>query len=108
MALDLVKPSALALCLVSLCAVFQIAFLAPDLDREQKCWQALVLLSLSAGISISSGMLFLAREERGIARCFRTLPVQVFCWTAGTMLVIFLAAQYLETHCIFVKDTRRL
>ena len=108
MSLELIKPIALALCMVSLCAVFQIVFLAPDLDIEQKCWQALILLSLSAGISISGGMLFVVREERGIAGCFRTLPVQIFCWAVGTMLVMFVAARYLETHCIFLKDTHRL
>jgi hypothetical protein len=106
--LELIKPVALALCMISLCAVFQVVFLAPDLDVEQRCWQALMLLSLSAGISISSGMIFLGHEARGIGGCFRTLPVQIFCWAVGTMLVMFVAALYLETHCIFLKDTHRL
>jgi hypothetical protein len=104
---ELIKPVALALCLISLCAVFQVVFLAPDLDLDQKCWQALMLLSLSAGISISSGMIFLGDETREISGCFRTLPVQIFCWAVGTMLVMFVA-RYLETHCMFLKDTRRL
>jgi len=26
----------------------------------------------------------------------------------GTMLAMFVAARYLETHCIFLKDTHRL
>ena len=108
MSLELIKPVALALCLISLCAVFQVVFLAPDLDLEQTCWQALMLLSLSAGISISSGMLFLAPEARGFSGCFRTLPVQIFCWAVGTMFVMFVAARYLETHCVFLRDVRRL
>lgn len=108
MSLELIKPVALALCLISLCAVFQVVFLAPDLDQDQKCWQALMLVSFSAGISISSGMIFLGQEARGISGCLRTLPVQIFCWAVGAMLVMFVAARYLETHCIFLKDTHRL
>lgn len=106
--LELVKPVALALCLISLCAVFQVVFLAPDMDLDQMEWQAVMLLSLAAGIAISSGMLFLPEGSRGVGGCFRTLPVQIFCWAVGTMLVMFVAARYLETHCIFLKDTHRL
>lgn len=108
MSLELIKPVALALCLISLCAVFQVVFLTTDLDTEQMGWQAAMLLSLAAGIAISSGMLFLPDGARGIGGCLRTLPVQIFCWAVGTMLVMFVAAQYLETHCIFLKDTHRL
>jgi hypothetical protein len=106
--LELIKPVALALCMVSLCAVFHVAFLAPDLDLEQKCWQALVLLSISAGICLSSGMIFRPRQENSFSGCIRTLPMQIFFWTVGTMFVMFFAARYLETHCIFYKDIRRL
>ena len=106
--LELIKPVALAICLISLCAVFQVVFLTPDLDVDQIGWQAAMLLSLAAGIAISSGMLFLPDEARGVGACFRTLPVQIFCWAVGTMLVMFVAARYLETHCIFLKDTHRL
>ena len=56
--MEIAKPIALTLCLISLCAVFHVVFLAADLDVEQKYWQALILLSLSAGISVSSGMIF--------------------------------------------------
>lgn len=108
MSLELIKPVALGLCLISLCAVFQVVFLAPDLDVEQIGWQAAMLLSLAAGIAISSGMLFLPDGTRGVSGCLRTLPVQIFCWAVGTMFVMFVAARYLETHCIFLKDTRRL
>lgn len=108
MSLELIKPVALALCLISLCAVFQVVFLTTDLDVEQMGWQAVMLLSLAAGIAISSGMLFLPDGARGFSGCLRTLPVQIFCWAVGTMLVMFVAARYLETHCIFLKDAHRL
>jgi hypothetical protein len=106
--LELIKPVALALCMVSLWAVFHVVFLAPDLDFEEKCWQALVLLSISAGICLSSGMIFRPRQDSGFSGCIRTLPMHIFLWTVGTMFVMFFAARYLETHCIFYRDIRRL
>jgi len=108
MSVELIKPLALILCLLSLCAVFQVAFLAADMDLEQRYWQALILLSLSAGISVSSGMIFRASGESRLSGCMRTLPMQVFFWATGTMVTMFFAARYLETHCIFFRDLRRL
>lgn len=108
MSAEMLKPIALILCLVSLCAVFQVAFLAPGLDTEQKCWDLLMLLCLWAGISVSSGVLFQLQDQRRMAGCMRTLPMQIFYWGAGTIAVMFLAAQYLEMHWIFFRDLRRL
>jgi len=108
MSVEVIKPIALTLCLVSLCAVFQVAFLAADMDMEKQYWQALMLLCLSAGISVSSGMIFRADGESRLSGCMRTLPMQIFFWAAGTMIFMFFAARYLETHCIFFRDLRRL
>jgi hypothetical protein len=105
---ELAKPIALLLCMISLCAVFYTAFLAPASDLEQRVWDSLVLLSLAAGICLSSGMIFCEPAEDGAARLLRTLPVQVFCWAFGGMLLLFAASWYLETYCIFYKDVRRL
>jgi len=38
----------------------------------------------------------------------RTLPMQIFFWGAGTMLLMFFAAQYLETHWVLFRDVRRI
>ena len=95
MSVEILKPIALIVCLMSLCAVFQVAFLTAD-------------MFLWAGISVSSGMIFRADEECQAVDCMRTLPMQIFFWGAGTMVVMFFAAQYLETHCIFFRDVRRL
>jgi hypothetical protein len=108
MSVEILKPIALIVCLMSLCAVFQVAFLTADMDMEQKCWESLVLMFLWAGISVSSGMIFRADEGCQAVDCMRTLPMQIFFWGAGTMVVMFFAAQYLETHCIFFRDVRRL
>ena len=108
MSLEIAKPIALILCLISLCAVFHVVFLAADLDVEQKYWQALILLSLSAGISVSSGMIFRAEGESRLSDCLRTLPMQLFFWAVGTMIVMFLAARYLENNYVLFRDPRRL
>jgi len=104
---ELAKPVALLLCMISLCAVFYTAFLVPAGDLEQRIWDSLVLLSLSAGICLSSGMIFREPARNGAEPLLRTLPVQVFCWALGLMVALFAASWYLETHCIFYKDVRR-
>jgi hypothetical protein len=105
---ELAKPIALLLCMLSLCAVFYTAFLIPASDLEQRVWDSLMLLSLAAGICLSSGMIFREPEQTGAGRLLSTLPVQVFCWALCVMIALFAASWYLETHCIFYKDVRRL
>jgi len=105
--LEIAKPVALVLCMVSLCAVFYTAFLVPASGFEQRSWDSLVLLSLAAGICLSSGMIFREPTRSGADSLARTLPVQMFCWAACLMLVWFLASWYLETYCVFYKDLRR-
>jgi len=108
MIVEIVKPVALILCLISLCAVFQAAFLTVGLDLEQNGWDLLMLLCLWTGISISSGMLFRSAEQGEPAGCMGTLPMQIFFWGAGTMLLMFFAARYLEMHWILFRDVRRI
>jgi hypothetical protein len=109
MLLELVKPVALLLCLLSLCAVFHTAFLIPASDLHQTIWDSLEMLALAGGISLISGLIFresASPEFFDSQRLSDTLPVQVFCWASGTMLVLFFASWYLETHCIFYRDAR--
>jgi formate/nitrite transporter FocA (FNT family) len=105
--LEVAKLIAVALCMLSLCAVFNAAFPVPASDLESRSWTAVILLSLTAGICLASGMIFRESEESGADRLMRTLPVQLFCWAVSLMLVLFLVSWYLETHCIFYKDVRR-
>jgi formate/nitrite transporter FocA (FNT family) len=104
---EMAKPVALMLCMLVLCGVFYTAFLAPAASQEQTVWDSLILLSLAAGVCVSGGMLFREREQESIGSLLRTLPVQLFCWAVGLMLILFFSAQYLETHCIFYRDIHR-
>ena len=110
MMIEVAKPVALLLCLLSLCALFHTAFLVPASDLHQTILDSLELLSLAAGISLVSGLIF--RESAPVSptdsrRIMATLPVQVFCWAATTMLLLFVCCWYLESHCIFYRDVRR-
>ena len=107
MLLEVAKPIALALCMISLCAVFYTAFMVPSNNLEKTVWDSVVLLSFAAGICLTSGMMFRGSKETGIGALTRTLPVQMFCWAVCLMLVFFAASWYLETYCIFYKDVRR-
>ena len=105
--LEVAKPIAVALCMLSLCAVFNAAFLVPASDLESRLSATVILLSLTAGICLASGMIFRESEESGESSLMRTLPVQMFCWAFSLMRAVFLVSWYLETHCIFYKDVRR-
>ncbi len=105
--LEIAKPIALVLCLISLCAVFNTAFLGPTISLEERAWDSIVLLSLAGGICLSSGMLFRETTPNGMEPVTRTLPVRIFCWSVCVMAVLFVMAWYLETYCIFYRDLRR-
>jgi hypothetical protein len=105
--LEVAKPIAVGLCMLSLCAVFNAAFLVPVGDLESRLWAIVTLLSLTAGICLASGMIFRESAESGDGPLMRTLPMEMFCWAVSLMLVLFLISCYLETHCIFYKDVRR-
>jgi hypothetical protein len=107
MLVEVAKPVALLLCMLSLFAVFHTAFLVPGSDLQEKIWDSLKLLALAGGISLVSGLIFresASESTNDNARLAATLPVQVFCWAVGIMLVLFVVSWYLESRCIFYRD----
>ncbi|MGB8010901.1 MAG: hypothetical protein WCF68_04755 [Terriglobales bacterium] len=102
---ELAKPVALVVCIRSLYALLYAAFLHPAGDMEQRICNSLLMVALAGAISIASGLIF-REAEPGDARLTGTLPVQMFCWAAGVMAVLFLVSWYLETHCVFYRDVR--
>jgi hypothetical protein len=110
MLVEVAKPVTFILCILSLYAVFHAAFMAPS-DLQQKVYESILLLALSAIVSVISGLSFRAAEPEPEAhqmRLISTLPLQLFCWATSIMLVLFLLSWYLETYCVFYKDVRRL
>ncbi len=109
MLVEVAKPVTLVFCILSLYAVFHTAFLVPASDTHQRICDSLILLALAATISLIGGLIFQdAKQEQlsGRKGFSTTLPVQLFCWGSGTMLVLFTVSWYLENHCIFYRDVR--
>lgn len=110
MLLELAKPVALLLCLLSLCVVFHTAFLGfedpqmilqPHRALDDRMLDSVLLLALSAGIAVIGGMIFREGETAPRPSLAATLPVRVFLWGAGIMPPLFFLARFLETHYIF-------
>jgi cation transport ATPase len=110
MLLELAKPVALLLCLLSLYAVFHTVFftledpqliLQPHQAIRDRIIDSLLLLALSAGISVIGGLIFREAEPLPHPSLSATLPLQIFYWATCIMLVLFFLARFLETHYIF-------
>jgi hypothetical protein len=110
MLLELAKPVALLLCILSLYAVFHTAFLIPASNLDQRISDSLQLLAVAAGIALVSGFIFLEPvsgqspgqspgRSLNSTRLIATLPMQLFCWTVAALLILFLATLYLGSQC---------
>jgi hypothetical protein len=108
MFLELARPVAFVFCILSLYALFFAAFLNPGSDLDQKIYDSLIMLAVSAAVSLVSGLLFReipSNTECGSQRLSATLPVRMFFWASLTMLVLFVVVWYLETG-VFFRDVR--
>ena len=107
MLVEVAKPVTLVFCILSLYAVFDAAFLSLSIDLHQRIYESLLRVALAALISVISGLVFRDAAPSARRSAFvTTLPVQMFCWAASIMLVLFVVSWYLETHCIFYRDIR--
>jgi hypothetical protein len=110
MLLELAKPVALLLCLLSLFAVFHIVFftledpqllLQPHQAIRDRIFDSMLILALSAGISLIGGLIFREAEPLPHPSLSATLPVQIFYWATSIMVTLFFLARFLGTHYIF-------
>jgi hypothetical protein len=108
--LEFAKLAALLLCILSLYAIFrtlflsvedpQPIFLAPQV-LTHRILNALLLLSLSAVISLLGGIIFREAEPDPHPSLASTLPLRVFSWATSIMLTLFVLARFVETHYVF-------
>jgi hypothetical protein len=107
---EFAKLAALLLCMLSLYAIFRTLFLSvedpqPIFQAPQvltrRILNALLLLSLSAAISVLGGIIFREAEPDPHPSLVSTLPLQIFSWATSIMIVLFFLAWFLETHYIF-------
>lgn len=108
MFMELAKPVTLIVCILSLYAVFYAAFLDPASAMEERICESLALLMAAGVISVASALFFrdTTGSGAGTARLKATLPVQMFCWVSGIMVVLFLLAWYLQINFVFYRDLR--
>jgi hypothetical protein len=115
MVLELAKPVALLFCLLSLYALFHTAFLAPGSgvtilipgpELHDRIIDSLLLFCLSTGISVVSGLLFREAAPHSHPTLSATLPMRLFYWATGIMLLLFIVSWYLETYCIFYRSVQ--
>jgi hypothetical protein len=109
MLLEVARPVTFIFCILSLYSVFDAAFLVPSIDMRQRICDSLALLALAAATSLISGLIFrdsTHEPEAASMRLAGTLPIQMFCWAASIMVVLFTVSWYLETYCVFYRDVR--
>ena len=108
--LEFAKLGALLLCMLSLYVVFRTLFLSiedphailqPPQIFTNRILDALLLIALSATISLLGGIIFRESEPKPHSSLAATLPLQIFSWATSIMLTLFVLARFLETHYIF-------
>jgi hypothetical protein len=107
---EFAKLAALLLCMLSLYAIFRTLFFSVEDPQPifqvpqvltHRILNALLLLSLSAAISLLGGIIFREAEPEPHPSLASTLPLQIFSWATSIMIVLFLLAWFLETHYVF-------
>lgn len=98
---ELAKAVALILSIVSLYALLGSAFFepVPGSPWQQRLVQSVETLAMSGCVCFASGLLFsiTTSPEPPVTR---TLPVQLFWWTLGGTVLMFLLSRYLEVFYI--------
>jgi hypothetical protein len=96
---ELARAVALILSIVSLYALLVSAFFVPASTWQTRLEGSIETLAMSACVCFASGLLFsiTARSEPPV---IRTLPVQLFWWTLGGTVLMFLLSRYLEVYYV--------
>jgi hypothetical protein len=102
--LQIAKFVALAVSILSLCALMEHAFFVPGSPWGDRLLDALAMLGLTASICFASGLLFEIPNRRfdpePTPPLTRTLPVRLFFWGAGVMAVMFLLSWFLAEYFV--------
>lgn len=106
MFVEIAKPITFVSCILSLYALFYAVFFAPFAAVHQRLYDSLGMLTLAAGVSLISGLIFRDSAPNPHTRLASTLPMQLFWWASGAISVLFVVSWYLENHCIFYRDVR--
>ena len=90
---------ALASSMLSLAVLMEHAFFVPGSPWADRLVSALILLGLSACVCFAAGLIFELPDRKfdpePTPRLTQTLPVRLFFWAAGLMVVIFAVSWFL-------------
>jgi hypothetical protein len=101
---ELAKAVALILTILSIYALLGSAFFTPASPWQHRLVAALETLLMTGCICFASGLLFSLTSGPALGhdslRLSRTLPVQLFFWSLGATVLMFLLSRYLEVFYI--------
>jgi hypothetical protein len=102
--LQIAKFLALALSILSLCALLGHAFFVPGSSWEDRLLDGLAMLGLTGSICFASGMLFEIPNRKfdpePTPRLTQTLPVRLFFWGVGVTAVMFVLSWFLAEYFV--------
>jgi len=96
---ELARAIALILSIVSLYALPGSAFFMPGSPWQTRLLSSVETLAMSACVCFASGLLF-SISTKTEPPVTQTLPVQLFWWTLGGTVLMFLLSRYLEVFYI--------
>jgi hypothetical protein len=101
---ELAKAVALILTIISIYALLGSVFFVPGSPWQQRLLTSIETLAMTGCVCFASGLLFSittpsVADQEG-PPVTRTLPVQLFFWSLGGTVLMFLLSRYLEVFYI--------
>jgi len=101
---ELAKVAALILTILSIYALLVSAFFVPGSPWNQRLLTSIETLAMTGCVCFASGLLFQLTTQAVNGQkeppVTRTLPVQLFFWSLGATVLMFLLSRYLEVYYI--------
>jgi hypothetical protein len=101
---ELAKVAALILTILSIYALLVSVFFVPGSPWQQRLLSSVETLAMTGCVCFASGLLFRLTSPQAAGheepQVTRTLPVQLFFWSLGATVLMFLLSRYLEVFYI--------
>ncbi len=101
---ELAKAVALILTIISIYALLCSVFFVPGSPWQQRLLTSIETLAMTGCVCFASGLLFSITTQsvngQEVPPVTRTLPVQLFFWSLGGVVLMFLLSRYLEVFYI--------
>ena len=101
---ELAKVAALILTILSIYALLVSVFFVPGSPWQHRLLTSFETLAMTGCVCFASGLLFQLTSQSAKGQeeppVTRTLPVQLFFWSLGATVLMFLLSRYLEVYYI--------